>query len=205
MMKDYQRLIKNLIGLGLIAAVAILIYIFFIREGEKELLIDDTPIHVESIKTIAEISTISYKDEVVVDTIEYYKGGFDVYNPIKWKEIVYDRKVKRQLTLIFKGEVKYGIDLTDGNYSVEQNEDTLWMNVPAPKILDIIISPKLTEVFQEKGQWSDGSRKKLESIGKYKLKKNAEAMNLEKKSLENAERLFDKLIQTDKKLIIRFE
>ena len=204
-MNDYQRLVKNIIGLAIIAGVIIVVYIFFIKEGEKDLVIDDTPIHVESIKTIAEISTISYKDEVVVDTIEYYDGNFDMYNPMDWKNIVYDRKVKRRLTLIFRGEVNYGMDLSDGNYSVRQNEDTLWMKVPAPEILDIIISPNMTEVFEEKGDWADGTRKKLEGIGISKLKKNAEAMGLEKKSLENAERLFDKLIQTDKKLIISFE
>ena len=205
MMKDYQRLIKNIIGLALIAGAVLAAYIFFIKEGDKDLVIDDTPIHIESIKTIAEISTISYKDEVVVDTIEYYDGNFDIYNPIDWKNIVYDRKVKRRLTLIFRGEVKYGMDLSDGNYSVSQNEDTLWMKVPAPEILDVIISPNLTEVFEEKGEWSDGTRKKLEGIGINKLKKNAKTIGLEKKSLENAERLFDKLIRTDKKLIISFE
>ena len=204
-MKDYQRLVKNIIGLGIIAAAAILIYVFFIKEGDKAPLIDDTPIHIESIKTIAEISTISYKDEVVVDTVEFYSGEFDMYNPFDWKEHILDRKVKRRLTLIFKGEVKYGLDLSDGNYSVNQNEDTLWIKVPAPEILDIIISPKQTEVFQEKGTWGDGARKQLEGIGKNKLKTNAESMGLDKKSLENAERLFDKLIQTNKKLIIQFE
>lgn len=203
--EDYQRLLKNVIGLSLIVGVALVVYFFFIREGEKALDIDSTPIHVESIKTIAEISTVSYRDEVVVDTLELHKGSFDFMSPSDWNDHVIERGVKRRLTIIFRGEVLYGLDLTDDNYNVRQNEDTLWLTVPEPEVLDVIITPSETEVFQETGRWSDGDRKKLEAKAIHKLKTNANDFGLAKKAKENAQRLLEKLILTKKKLIVRFE
>lgn len=204
-MRDYQRLIKNLIGLGLLSAV-LLILVWYFTSSEDELIIDDTPIHVESIRTIAELSTISYKDEVVVDTVVYDKSELSLTNldPTELAKMYY-RNVNKRLTLIFKGEVKYGIDLTDTNYTVAQNEDTLWLKLPRTKILDIVITPSETEVFQEQGYWSDGIRKYLESKAKHKLRSNAKLMKLEKQSQENCTRIFKKLIQTDKEFIIEYE
>ena len=204
-MKDYQRLIKNIIGLSLLIGLGLVVYFFFIREGEKELEIDDTPIHVESIKTIAEISTVSYRDEVVVDTLERHKGSFDLMSPTDWNNHVIERGVKRRLTIIYRGEVRYGLDLSEENYKVEQNKDTLWLTVPQPGVLDIIITPSETEVFQETGKWSDGDRKKLENEAKHKLKTNAENFGLQSKAKQNAERLLRKLVRTKKELVLRFE
>ena len=147
-------------------------YQYFFKSEDDELKIDDTPIHIESIKTIAEISTVSYKDEVVMDSIEFYKQQNSVYDPREWIRM-YDRNVKRRLTLIIRGEVKYGINLTDGSYSAASNEDSIWLKLPTPKILDIIVTPSKTEVFQEKGDWSDNARTSMEMQAKMKLKESA--------------------------------
>ena len=58
-----------LIGFGVYS-----IYDYFWGGQEDTYAIEDTPLHVEKVRSIAEISTISYRDEVVEDSIEYYKS-----------------------------------------------------------------------------------------------------------------------------------
>lgn len=213
-MKNNIRFIKNLVGLTLLCLVIFLMYRFFKdNANSKEWEIEDTPMHVESIKTIAEISVVSYKDEVVVDSIEYYKnvneqlsGNFQKIADLdNWKYGIVASNIKRRLTLIVKGEVRFGMDLSKGNYKVSQNEDTLWFNLPKPEILDVLISPSSTEVFQENGDWPDKARVQMENRAKNRLKKNAENLNLYAKTEENIRQLFEKIIHTDKKIIFYFE
>jgi hypothetical protein len=202
--KDLIRLIKNILVIGVLIAIGFLVYHFFFSSTEDELKIDDTPIHIESIRTIAEISTVSYQDEVVMDTVEFYKNDPSIYRPTEWLQL-YDRNVKRRLTLIVKGEVKYGLDLTNSNFDIKSNNDSIWIKLPEPTILDVIVSPSKTEVFQEQGRWSDSDRKRLEAKAKNTLITNARIFKLEEKARINSERLFLKLIQTDKTLIISFD
>lgn len=201
---NWVRLLKNLAILGGIGIVAFLIYRYFASKNET-LLIEKTPIHIESIKTIAEISTVSYKDEVVMDTVERYKDlpSF-TDDPLSVPTAAYYRYIKRRLTLIVKGEVLYGIDMTNGKFKVDQNADTIWLNVPKAKILDIVVTPSETEVFEEIGSWPDYVTVNLESQAKAKLRKNATKLELAKKAEENARKLFNQLIITEKKLIVNF-
>ncbi len=203
MRRDVIRLLKNLVALGIIAIIGFFIYQYYFNSKKDELKIEDTPIHIESIKTIAEISTVSYKDEVVVDTVELYKRRSSIYDPREWMRY-YDRNIKRRLTLIVKGEVKIGLNLTNGNYSINSNSDTIWLHLPEPKILDVLVAPSKTEIFQEKGTWKDQDRKQLEMKAKLKLKNNAIKLKLIEKSRKSVSYLFSSLIQSEKKLIIDF-
>ena len=204
MKNEYVRLLKNIFVLGFLVFLVVLVVNYFMPAGDTELTIDNTPIHIESIKTIAEISTVSYKDEVVIDTVEYYGEFTSVLDPDEWMRVL-NRGIKRRLTLIIQGEVTYGIDLTNKNYSVVSNKDSIWVTLPQPKILDVIISPSKNEVFQEQGSWSDNTRRKLEVKAKFMIQKNADAISLQKKAKENTIRLFKKLIRTPRALIIKFE
>jgi len=207
-MNDKKRLLVNVIIVAIIAVGAYAVYLYFSSRHNTKLKIDDTSIQIRSIKTIAEISTVSYRDEIAVDSVEYYTGNYNYTSPSDWKEI-YDRtvrgNVKRRLTLIVKGEVRYGLDLTDGNFTIHQNKDTVWLKLPKPEILDILLSPSKTEIFQEQGKWSDSARKEMENQAKYELRQNAEDLKLHEKAQENAERLFRKLVLTKKEIIIDFE
>lgn len=214
MMKSNLRLIKNLAVLALVVFLGYLIYNFFVgNDKDKEWEIADTPIHIESVKTIAEISTLSYRDEVVVDSVEYYKdfneqlaGNVEKLIDVdQWKYGLKSSNTKRRLTLIVKGEVRYGMNLTNSKYSINQNKDTIWLHLPKPCILDVIVTPSMTEIFQEHGRWQDFERKQLENKAKNKLIRNAEKLNLEKKTEDNVRRLFETMIASNKKLIFYFE
>ncbi len=204
MKNEYIRLAKNLLVLAAFIIIGVVIYRFFASSESEELTIDTTPIHIESIKTIAEISTVSYRDEVVIDTVEFYKKSSNFYDPEEWVRL-FKRNVKRRLTLIVKGEIKYGLDLSKKNYTIRSNADTVWINLPQPKMLDIIISPSRTEIFQEQGDWSDATRRQLEDQAKFKMIENAKTLSLQSKAEENTVRLFKKLIHTKQQLIIQFD
>lgn len=69
--------IKRFVPILILGLLAVFIYKWWYAP-EKELEIEPSPIKVERIKLIAELATVSYQDEVVVDSVEYYKNGNDV-------------------------------------------------------------------------------------------------------------------------------
>lgn len=207
-MKDLMRFSQNLIVLLVIGGVCYLVYTLFFKDsGEDQLLIDTTPIHIEAIRSIAEISTVNYKDEVVVDSVIRYTK-VSAWSWADSKE-VYDRNfndnIKRRLTLIVKGEVRFGVDLSEMNYKIRQTSDTIFIQLPTPEVLDVIVSPSKTEVFQEQGKWTDRERTILETKAKAKLIVNAKRMVLNEKTEKNMRVLLGQMIRTDKKLIITFD
>ncbi len=206
MKTEIIRLIKNLIVAVIISIIGYFTYIHFFGEEKNALTIDDTPIHIDEIRSIAEISVVSYKDEIVVDSIEMYNSDtdFSYYNPVDLYQM-YNRNIERRLTLIVHGEVKYGVNLSDGNYSIHQNKDTVWVHLPEPEIIDVILSPSKTEVFTEKGSWTDLEKKELLELASIKLKKNAKKLNLEQKAFINTRTIFRRMMITKKHLIIHFD
>lgn len=199
---EFIRLLKNLLVVAVIAIAGYLIYQYFSGSDEDDLQIEDTGMRIEAIKTIAEISTIIYTDEVVMDTLEHYGKSPGVFEQ---PFAAYYRNIKRRLTLIVHGNVRYGLDLTSGNYFIQNNQDSIWITLPKAEILDIEVTPSKTEIFEEIGTWPDGTRRRLEMKAKLALKRNSQALKLEEKAQQNAEKIFRKMVPTDKKLIIKFE
>lgn len=206
--KDYKRLIKNAIGLSIIAGVIVVVYLLLTKDSGPANKIDSTPIRIESIRNIAELSTVSYSDEVVIDSVIYYKELEALSNVLDAYDLtqrIIKRNVKRRLTLIFRGEVKYGLQLTDKNFETSQNNDTLWLILPKPELLDLILTPSDTEIYQEQGFWSDAERKEMEAKAKKRLKENALKLKLDIRAEKNATKLFKRLIRTDKTIVISYE
>lgn len=202
---EEKRLLKNLLALLLVGGLGYLVYWCFTSSEDEKLLISDTPMQIKSIRTIAEISTIHYRDELVVDSVERYGNVNIMEHPIDWYQSQSNGGVKRQLTIIVEGEVNYGLNLSNGNYSVdESSQDSLFIHLPKAKLLDVIITPSQTEIFQETGKWSDNERKTLEAIAKKRLLDNANKQDLGLKAEEQARNLFKQMIKTDKTLIISF-
>lgn len=207
-MTDLIRLLKNLVVLLIIGGVGYLVYLFFFKESEEEeLKIDETPIHVESIRSIAEISTVNYKDEVVMDSVIRYKGNstWSWFDSRQMYDKYLNSNIKRRLTIIVRGEVRFGVDLSESNFETRQTEDSIFIKLPKPKVLDVVVSPSKTEVFQEQGKWSDRERKTLEVKAKAKLVENAMGLDLNSKTEKNMRRLMKQMIITDKKVIITFD
>lgn len=212
MRNNKVRLVKNILALAVIGICIFAVYDYFWRQDSSEYAIDDTPLKVEMVRSIAEISTISYKDEVVEDSIEYFKNSTDQIsgNILKlgdldyWKYGVRASNISRRLTLIVKGEVRYGFDLTKHQIDIQHNADTIWLNMPKPKILDVIVVPSATTIFQENGDWSDQARIKMEKKAISQLILNAEKLNLQKKTISQMDKLLRKIVPKDRVLLIYF-
>ncbi|NVK63553.1 MAG: DUF4230 domain-containing protein [Flavobacteriales bacterium] len=207
-MNDTIRLLKNLVVLALVGVGVYLVYYFFFRDTpEEELRIDDTPIHIESIRSIAEISVVNYKDEVVMDSVIRHRGNstWTWLDSRKMFDKYLNSNIKRRLTIIVRGEVRFGVDLSETNFKIRQTADSIFIDLPKPKVLDVVVSPSRTEVFQEQGKWSDRERKTLEVKAKDKLVKNAQQLDLHEKTEKNIRRLMNQMIRTEKEVIISFD
>lgn len=209
------ELVRLVINMSIIAGLVVLA-LFLIRrctsdeDGEWEL--ENHPLRVENIRKIAELSTVSYSDEVVSDSIEYYDdmseqftGNISKLSDLEnWKYVVRGSAVKRRLTLIVGGEVRYGFDLKDTTFHVTYSGDTVFVQAAAPKILDVIVVPSKTSIFQEHGEWHDNARVRLQQKARLILAARSAKMGLEEKSKQQLESLLKKLLSNKRKLIVTY-
>src|SRR5574344_41474 len=101
-----------------------------------------SPTMVESIKNIGQWEFLSINDEEMVDTIS--KGFFG----------------NDELSRIYYGTLRFGIDTKDANISME--EDTVMVTLPKIKLLDNdFIDEARTKSFFETGSWNNNDREKL--------------------------------------------
>jgi len=180
--------------------------------GGSDWKIDDTPLHVEQIREIVELNTVKFRDEVVVDTVEYYRnlaeqisGNFEkIKNIDEIGEGIKGSAVKRRLTVIMKGELLYGVDLKTQELIVTPKGDTLFVKIPQPRLLSVSLTPENTEVFIENGVWKDYERQALQRKARAKMIASGERLHLKEKAKAPLERLLKQLIVTDKQIVIDY-
>lgn len=210
--KKIKEIKTLVIRLGALAAIVIgvIIIIQIVKSANSptEAQIDDTPLRVEQIKAILELNTIRFKDEVVVDTLEMYKDGFDVWEKLgdfnTFDEFVKPSPIKRRLTLIVKGELLYGVNLKTSDFDMSVQKDTLVITLPEPELLSATVNPLNTDVFVENGTWSDYARRKMMIKAKKRMIKNGEDLHLPLKAREPLERTIKQLVKSDKPVKIIF-
>lgn len=192
-----------------IATFVFVKWYFFSDENLERFELEQTAIQVESIKEIAELATITCEDEVVVDTVEYYKSGLEAANGMIESTLANGISsatpgVKRRITLTTQGKIIYGFNLQDSKFKVELNEDTLLIHLPNPKILDIIQNPSGNEIFIEEGSWSDNEIKRIYAISRNKLTNNFKQKDLQTEAKSRVEELFKNLL-INKKVVFVYE
>ena len=122
----------------------------------EKVVIDQTPILIKNIKTIAQLVTVTSYDEVVVDSLVYNKAAeiFDLFRSVSPMAIL--PSPQKQLVLIGRGKVLAGTNLQKLNdQSIVIHNDTAWIQLPQAEILEAIINPSDFETFEESGKWSD--------------------------------------------------
>lgn len=121
----------------------------------KQVIIDQTPILIKDIKSIAQLVTVAAYDEVVVDSAVYNRTAaiIDVLRKVSPLSVL--PGAQKELVLIAKGRVLAGTNLQKlTKESIRINQDTIWLQLPKAEILEAIINPSGFETFEEKGQWT---------------------------------------------------
>ncbi|MEO7801179.1 MAG: DUF4230 domain-containing protein [Ginsengibacter sp.] len=140
-----------ILGLLLVA----LIYLF-LKRGQffkslsslfksQPVLIDETPVFIKQINDLAKLVTISFYDEIVMDSSK----------PKNLPSFPGLRPVPDHIVLLAKGTVLAGIDLKKiDSGKVFVLKDSVNIVLPPAEILNTIINPSNFEVFDEEGKWS---------------------------------------------------
>jgi hypothetical protein len=146
--------------------------------ARKPLLIENTTILIQKVKSIAQLVSIEATDEVVVDSMILTQPSkvstiATIFNP------ALGLPGKRSIVIIGKGKIRAGIDLQQLHDSdINRRGDTLLVKLPKAKVLDAILNPSDFEIFDENGQWSNEEVRVLKKAAKDKLIKRAIEQNL---------------------------
>ncbi|MDF3027695.1 MAG: hypothetical protein K0S23_2002 [Fluviicola sp.] len=218
MRRQKIREIRTLIvRLGLVAAIAFIGYwvyqLFFKGESADEIVLEETPLKVEQIRSILELNTLKFQDETVVDSVEYYKSESDAIwgtldkltDPDQFKHGMKPSAIRRRLTLIVRGELLYGVDLKRKDFQFIPKGDTLTIIIPQPELLSISLNPKGTEVYLENGDWQDYERTHLQRKARNKMIASGNLLKLPERAKAPLEKALRSLVKTDKTLVIKFE
>lgn len=121
-----------------------------------------TDLVIKNKKKIVELSTIKYYDDLVL---------FDTrLNTRTWK-------VDTLAVVIARGTVNVGFNLADlQEQDVRFSGDTLYLDLGAPEVLDVVINPSDYEIFDNVKDWNDVARlPQLLQLGKSRMASDAEA------------------------------
>lgn len=121
----------------------------------KPVVIDETPILIKSIKSIGQLVTYSFFDEVVADSVivtsqASFVNAFNRLAPVPLLPAA-----DKRLVVIGRGKVLAGTDLsilTDSSIIIKN--DTLTFFLPKAQILENILNPGDFETFIEEGDWT---------------------------------------------------
>lgn len=211
------REIRNLIvRLSILAVLGVVAYFaykwFFAPAEEEEIVLEETPLKVEQIRSILELNTLKFQDEVVADSVEFYTSSGDFISGTlekltsadQFKNGISGSGIKRRLTLIVRGELTYGSDLKRKDFQLIPGKDTLEIRVPAPELLSVSISPKKTELITENGFWKDYELVDLERKAKQKMVKSGERMKLSERAKVPLEACLKSLVKSSKVVVVHF-
>lgn len=184
-MKRIYRWIKRPLVLVLLLLIIIFIFkrmnIFHGWFSSKPMLIDNTPLVIKEIKTIAELNTATLYQDIVVDSVAPAAIPF---------------AAKREIVLIIKGKVTAGIDLQKlADKDVFVQDDSVSISLPAATIKDVIINPSNIETFYEFGKWSNGEITILKLSARTKLLEEAGNKDLLQKANVKARSVIEQFLR----------
>ena len=174
------------------------------RRGKRVLTIDDTPVIVTKIRSLGELTTACYYDEMVLTRSKpnafsssplgsLARGGFG-------------KDVDDHLVVIAKGTVRAGLNLMDMTEDdIRFAGDTAYIRLPAPQYLDVIVNPSGFEVFAETGKWSHEEITGLQETARQRLLMGADHYGLKSKAYAGAVDAVTELLAASGFTHIRFD
>jgi hypothetical protein len=187
---------RRFLGLFLILAVLLLL----LRKTEvfdslkkafapKKITVDETPLLVTQIRSIAQLLTIEALNEVVVDSTRSPFGlPPEVLKNLPATPLRF--LGASQLVLIVRGTVRAGVNLEQIDEThIRIIGDSLFIQLPPAVVFDIITNPSDVETFIEKGEWTPAAATALQAEARQQLVQQALARGLLQQANSNARQL----------------
>lgn len=158
----------------------------------KPVLIEETPVVIKEIISLAQLITITYADEIVMTQT---KKGNGFPSLVTTGAGVIMVPATDKLVIIGRGKAIAGMDLR----SVAENDihavgDSISLRLPPAQILNTIINPSGYEIFIEQGKWEENQIIRLKQLIKKELLQRAIDQNVLKLSETRAINIFENLL-----------
>ncbi|SRR6185312_6758251 len=156
----------------------------------KPINIEETPVIIQQINSLAQLITVTFTDEVVMDTAKI-GNGLPSLLPSAIGTVLTPAIDK--LVIIGRGKVLVGTDLK----GLEQKDiytdgDSIHVILPRAKILQTIINPSDFETFIEDGTWNEPAVTGL----KIKIRNEINQHAIEQNILQQADARSENIIET---------
>ena len=191
----------------LLALIVLVVAILLTRAGRREkhvLTIDDTPVIVTKIRSLGELTTACYYDEIVLSGSKQ-----NLFSASPFGSLARDgfgKDVSDHLVIIAKGTVRAGVNLMDmTEEDVRFVADTAYIRLPFPQYLDIIVNPSDFQAFAETGKWTHGEMTDLQNKARQRLLMGADHYGLKSKAYEGAMEAVTDLLLASGYTYIRFD
>ena len=202
-----KKIIVKITPTAVLLVVLLLVGAFLLHRGVRQekrpLTIDDTPVIVTKIRSLGELTTACYYDEMVLSRTK--ENAFSSSALGSLAEGL-GKDVDDHLVLIAKGTVRAGLDLMDmSEEDVRFVGDTAYIRLPAPQYLDVIVNPSDFEVFAETGKWTHEEITGLQETARTRLLMGADHYGLKSRAYAGAMDAVTELLVASGYTYIRFD
>ena len=202
-----KKIIVKIAPAAVLLVVLLLVGAFLLHRGVRQekrpLTIDDTPVIVTKIRSLGELTTACYYDEMVLSRTK--ENAFSSSALGSLAEGL-GKDVDDHLVLIAKGTVRAGLDLMDmSEEDVRFVGDTAYIRLPAPQYLDVIVNPSDFEVFAETGKWTHEEITGLQETARTRLLMGADHYGLKSRAYAGAMDAVTELLVASGYTYIRFD
>ena len=202
-----KKIIVKITPAAVLLVVLLLVGAFLLHRGVRQekrpLTIDDTPVIVTKIRSLGELTTACYYDEMVLSRTK--ENAFSSSALGSLAEGL-GKDVDDHLVLIAKGTVRAGLDLMDmSEEDVRFVGDTAYIRLPAPQYLDVIVNPSDFEVFAETGKWTHEEITGLQETARTRLLMGEDHFGLKSRAYAGAMDAVTELLVASGYTYIRFD
>ena len=203
-----KKIIVKITPAAVLLAVLVLLAALFLTRGDRRdrhvLTIQDTPVIITKIRSLGELTTACYYDEMVLSRTKQNAFSSSALGSLAREGLGKD--VDDHLVLIAKGTVRAGVDLMEmTEQDIRFVGDTAYIRLPAPKYLDVIVNPSGFEVFAETGKWSHEEVTGLQDTARQRLLMGADHYGLKSKAYAGAMDAVTDLLTASGYTYIRFD
>ena len=203
-----KKIVVKITPAAVLLAVVLLVGAILLTRGDgrvkRSLTIDDTPVIVTTIRSLGELTTACYYDEMVLSRTKQNAFSSTALGSLAREGLGKD--VDDHLVLIAKGTVRAGVDLMDmTEEDIRFVGDTAYIRLPAPQYLDVIVNPSDFEVFAETGKWSHEEVTGLQDSARQRLLMGADHYGLKSRAYAGAMDAVTELLAASGYTYIRFD